>query len=228
MDSDGDGKVSASEFESYCRKTEIALGAERVNELFRLIQRNGNSDLHFEDFVSYFKNEPSAPQYDITEDTLDSIKTIEEYIVVANAAGTNVCNETLKIIAEGLRENDLRETINKLLSEGSALPVSLSEPGERRWRPFDEFQRRVKGQAVLTAPAGIVKDLLPGTYSASELAQHPQLSKELGRPRRTEVEAVRWEEGQWLEVEGRKTWTRHSRLIFPDTFDGVVETDVRS
>ena len=31
MDTDGDGMVSAGEFERYCRKTEIAIGAERVS-----------------------------------------------------------------------------------------------------------------------------------------------------------------------------------------------------
>ena len=162
MDTDGDGMVSAAEFEIYCRQTEIPLGAERVSELFRIIQRDGSSHIKFEDFVHYFKNEPTAPQFDVYEETLASIRTIEDYIEVANAAGTNVCNDTLEIIAKGLRERDLSETLNKLLAAGSALQKSLSDPGERRWRPFLRFQRQVEGQTVLTSPERIVRDLLPG------------------------------------------------------------------
>ena len=211
----------------YCRKTELRLGAERVSELFRIIQRDGNSHLKFEDFVHYFKNEPSAPQFDVPEDTLASIRTIDEYIEVANAAGTNVCNETLEMIAKGLRESNLGETLNKLLAAGSALQESLSDPGERRWRPFVGFQRQVEGQTVLTSPERIVRDLMPGDYSASDLAQYDQLSQSL-EPRKTVVKGVKWKEGKWETVKGKKVWTRPSRLIFPDMFDGVVETDVSS
>ena len=225
MDTDGDGLVSAAEFEIFCRKTEIPLGAERVSELFRIIQRDGNSHLKFEDFVHYFKNEPSAPQFDVSEETLASIRTIEEYIEVANAAGTNVCNKTLEIIAKGLRESNLGTTLCKLLAAGSALQESLSDPGERRWRPFVGFQRQVEGQTVLTSPEKIVRDLLPGNYSASDLAQYDQLSQRL-EPRKTVVKGVKWEEGKWEMVGGKKVWKRPSRLIFPDMFDGVVETDV--
>ena len=88
------------------------------------------------------------------------------------------------------------------------------------------FQRQVEGQTVLSSPEGIVRDLLPGDYSASDLAQYDQLSQSL-EPRKTVVEGVHWEEGESKEVEGKRVWTRPSRLIFPDTFDGVVETDVR-
>ena len=80
-------------------------------------------------------------------------------------------------------------------------------------------------QTVLTAPMSIVRDLLPGNYCASELAQYWELSKNL-EPRKTVIEGVQWEEGQWEVVKGRKVWLRESRLIFPKSFDGVVETDV--
>ena len=228
MDIDGDGKVSFAELETYCKKTEIPLGIQRVRELYRIIQ-NGNEDsfLKYEDFVFYFKNEPTSPEFDFPEDTLKSIKTIEEYIAVANAAGTTVCNETLEIIAKGLRKKDLTDTMGKLLEEGSALQESLSDPGERRWRPFAGFQRRVDGQTVMSAPQGIVRDLLPGTYDASDLAQYSQVSRELVEPRKTKVE-VEWIEGTWEEQGGKKTWIQHSRLVFPDGFDGLVETDVSS
>ena len=226
MDTDGDGFISAGEFESYFRKMEFPLGVERVNELFRLIQLDQQSPLKFQDFVHYFKHEPSPPQFDVSEETLESIKNIEEYIMIANAAGVNVCGGTLEIIAEGLRKKDLGKTLNKLLAAGSSLQESLSDPGERRWKPFLGFKRRVEGQTVLTAPMSIVRDLLPGNYCASELAQYWELSKNL-EPRKTVIEGVHWEEGEWEVVKGRKVWVRDSRLIFPKSFDGVVETDVR-
>ena len=59
------------------------------------------SELRYEDFVQYFKSEQSPPQFDDPDETLKSIKTIEDYIAVANAAGTTVCVETLEIIAGG-------------------------------------------------------------------------------------------------------------------------------
>ena len=223
MDTDEDGLVSATEFESFCLRTEIPLGRERVRELFRIIQPTVESQLKYEDFVHYFEKEQSPPQIDVPDETLSSIKTIEDYIAVANAAGTTVCVETLELMARGLRQQDLAETMGKLLEEGSALQESLSDPGERRWRPFSGFQRRVEGRTVMSSPEGILRDLLPGSYAASDLAQCSLLVE----PRMTVVEAVQWLEGQWTEAGGQKEWTRHSRLVFPEDFDGVVKTDVR-
>ena len=223
MDTDEDGLVSETEFESYCLRIEIPLGRERVRELFRIIQPTVESQLKYEDFVHYFEKEPSPVQIDVPDETLSSIKTIEDYIAVANAAGTTVCVETLELMARGLRQQDLAGTMGKLLEEGSALQESLSEPGERRWRPFSGFQRRVEGRTVMSSPEGILRDLLPGSYAASDLAQCSLLVE----PRMTVVEAVQWLEGQWTEAGGQKEWTRHSRLVFPEDFDGVVKTDVR-
>ena len=223
MDTDDNGLVSETEFESFCLRTEIPLGRERVKELFRIIQPTPESQLKYEDFVHYFEKEPSPAQIDVPDETLSSIKTIEDYIAVANAAGTTVCVETLELMARGLRQQDLAETMGKLLEEGSALQESLSEPGERRWRPFSGFQRLVEGRTVMSSPEGILRDLLPGSYAASDLAQCSLLVE----PRMTVVEAVQWLEGQWTEAGGQKEWTRHSRLVFPEDFDGVVKTDVR-
>ena len=225
MDTNKDGLVSAAEFESFFLTTGISLGRERVKELFRIIQRTAESQLKYEDFVYYFKNEHSPLQFDVPDETLRSIKTIEEYIAVAATTDTTVCVETLEIIARGLKQRDLTETMGKLLAEGSALQESLSDPGER-WRPFSGFQRRVEGQTVMSAPVGIVRDLLPGDHEASDLAQYSQLSHLL-EPRMTVVEDVQWVEGQWREAGGQKEWTRHSRLVFQGSFDGVKVTDVR-
>ena len=226
MDTDKDGLISATEFESFFLRTGKPLGRERVRELFRIIQRTAESQLRYEDFVLYFKNEHSPLPVEVPDETLSSIKTIEEYIAVANAAGTTVCVETLEIIARGLRQQDLTETMGKLLEEGSALQESLSVPGEKRWHLFSDFQRRVEGQTVMSAPVGIVRDLLPGDYEASDLAQYSQL-RHLVEPRMTVVEDVQWVEGQWREEGGQKEWIRRSRLVFPASFDGVIETDVR-
>ena len=40
------------------------------------------------------------------------------------------------------------------------------------------------------------------------------------------VDGVEWVEGSWEVVDGKKTWVRQSRLVFPDSFDGRIETDV--
>ena len=75
----------------------------------------------------------------------------------------------------------------------------------------------------MSAPVGIIRDLLPGSYEASDLAQCLSLVE----PRMTVVEGVQWLEGQWRNVGGQKEWTRRSRLVFPENFDGVVKSDVR-
>ena len=224
MDTDDDGLVSETEFERFFLKTEIPLGRERVRELFTIISPV-EPQLRFQDFVNYFKNEHYPLPVDVPDETLRSIKTIEEYIAVAAATDTAVCVETLEIIARGLKQRDLTETMEKLLAEGSALQESLSDPGER-WRPFSGFQRRVEGQTVMSAPVEIVRNLLPGDHEASDLAQYSQL-RHLVEPRMTVVEDVQWVEGLWREAGGKKEWTRHSRLVFPENFDGVVNTDVR-
>ena len=188
MDTDDDGLVSETEFERFFLKTEIPLGRERVRELFTIISPV-EPQLRFQDFVNYFKNEHYPLPVDVPDETLRSIKTIEEYIAVAATTDTTVCVETLEIIARGLKQRDLTETMGKLLAEGSALQESLSDPGEKRWRPFSGFQRRVEGQTVMSAPVEIVRDLLPGDHEASDLAQYSQLSHLL-EPRMTVVEDV--------------------------------------
>ena len=52
--------------------------------------------------------------------------------------------------------------MKKLTEKGSALQVSLAEQGNKRWKPFAGFKRIVDGQTLLSAPEGIVRDLLPG------------------------------------------------------------------
>ena len=65
-----------------------------------------------------------------------------------------------------------------------------------------------------------------GQYVASDLAQLDVLKRENIEPRKTVVEGVEWVEGSWEEVDGKKSWIKQSRLVFPDTFDGRIETDV--
>merc|ERR1719481_2027752 len=101
---------------------------------------------------------------------------------MANIAQTNVCNETLDIIAEGLRTMQWEETVRKLTEQGSALQVSLAQQGNKRWKPFAGFKRFVDGQLVMSAPEGIVRDLPSGPYPASSLAQYSDLSREYMEP----------------------------------------------
>merc|ERR1711983_298874 len=46
-------------------------------------------------------------------------------------------------------------------------------------------------------------------------------------PEKTVVCGVRWEEGEYEEDgNGKKTWIRPSRLIFPNTFDEEIASDI--
>ena len=48
-------------------------------------------------------------------------------------------------------------------------------------------------------------------------------------PEKTVVCGVRWEEGEYEEDgNGKKTWIRPSRLIFPNTFHEEIAIDVSS
>ena len=167
MDTDGDNLVSFKEFKDYFIKTQgLPVGIERVRKVFKNILKREREDiseekLTYQQIVSFLKEEQS-PTPPIDEETLKTIKTIEEYIAVANIAGANVCNMTLDIIAEGLTTKKWEETLKKLTEKGSALQVSLAEQGNKRWKPFAGFKRIVDGQTLLSAPDSIVRDLLPG------------------------------------------------------------------
>ena len=93
------------------------------------------------------------------------------------------------------------------------------------WKHFDGFRRRLNQRIVMSAPSGIVQDLLPGQYKPSELIDYPDLPAL--EPQKILVEGVQWIEGQEVVKHGQKCWIRPSLLVFPATFNGHIETDVR-
>ena len=68
--------------------------------------------------------------------------------------------------------------------------------------------------------------LITGLDPASSLAQYQNLARDKVEPRKTIVEGVKWIEGRWMESDGKKKSIEHSRLLFPNSFDGEIETDV--
>ena len=174
MDADGDNLVSFKEFKDYFIRTQgLAMGIQRVKKLFLKILKKERGNVSMEKLtnqqISSFLKEEESPN-PIDEETLQTIKTIEEYIAVANIAGVNVCNMTLDIIAEGLTTKQWKKTLKKLTEKGSALQVSLTEQGNRRWQQFAGYKRIVEGQTLLSASERIVRDLLPGIENYSRIS----------------------------------------------------------
>ena len=110
--------------------------------------------------------------------------------------------------------SDGRKTDNSmkiLLNKGSALQDSLDDQQLKRWKPFAAFKRRIDRRTVMSSPAGkiashiennplvllklsgIVRDLLPGEYNTSNLADYTDLPPI--EPQKTIVYGVRWIEG---------------------------------
>ena len=154
----------------------IALSLQRIRHLYEVIRDSDKSmdqsserkGITITDMIAYFANEPEEPEIKIDPNGLKSITDIEAYITATNLAGANVCNQTLNTMATGLDRNDgdLRKEMDALIVKGAALETAISSP-DKRWKPFASFKRRVDRKTVMSAPSGIVKDLLPGKIKFS-------------------------------------------------------------
>ena len=129
-------------------------------------------------------------------------------------------------IARGLQNDDAGEAIQSLLREDAALcnsmknllanisensQESLEKHEIRIWKPFDGFTRRINHRTVMSAPSGIVQDLLPGQYKLSDLIDYPDIPAL--EPQKTVVEGVQWIEGQEGVKNGQKCWIRPSLCL---------------
>merc|ERR1711936_1198286 len=74
MDPNGNGFVDSQEFENYITNNNIALGVQRIRQLYETIRDSDRS--------------------------MDA--DIEAYITASNLTGANVCNQTLNTMATGL------------------------------------------------------------------------------------------------------------------------------
>ena len=236
MDPNGNGFVEKAEFEDYLNNNNLALGVERTSQLYETIKdatKSLDSDaedvgITFQDLIKYFENEQvNEGTYDKiapVQINIRSIDDMEKYFAAANMLGTNLCQDSLTVMGQGLQDNKVDDAMKILLAKGSALPESLEEQEVERWKPFAAFKRRVDRRTVMSSPKGIIRDLLPGAYNSNNLADYSDLPPI--EPQKTVVHGVQWIEGQEGEKDGQKYWIKPSRLIFPTSFNGHVETDV--
>ena len=249
IDSNENGFIEKKEFFDYMQSNNIAIGIKRTNKLFEIINFTSKPldsivlkvGYTYQDLVKYFENETARNANEPSlKLNLDAIVDLDKYIAAANLVGANLCQDSLTEIARGLQNDDAGEAIQRLLREDAALcnsmknllanssqnnQESLEKHKIRIWKPFDGFTRRINQRTVMSAPSGIVQDLLPGQYKPSELIDYPDLPAL--EPQKTVVEGVQWIEGQEGVKDGQKCWIRPSRLVFPATFNGHIETDVR-
>jgi len=113
------------------------------------------------------------------------------------------------------RKTSVHEVMKGLVNKQSIKKDSLKDQSKNRWKPFASFKRRVDRKTVMSSPSGIIRDFLPGNYSLGEIVQYEDLPPIM--PVRTIVKGVQWVQG----ASGKP-----SRLIFPSSFSGQVETDI--
>ena len=167
--------MDSQEFENYITNNNIALGVQRIRQLYETIRDSDKSmdanterkGITINDLIAYFENETEVPEMNIDPNAIKSISDIEAYITASNLTGANVCNQTLNTMATGLDikmrgGDDMRVEMNALVAKGAALDVSISSKQTERWKPFASFKRRVDRKTVMASPSGILKDLLPG------------------------------------------------------------------
>merc|ERR1712025_573216 len=113
------------------------------------------------------------------------------------------------------RKDTVKETF-KSIKEEMEEGGSLEEMEVRRWKPFSSFKRRVDRRTVMHSPSGILRDILPGNYTTTNLVSFDDLPDI--KPAMTVVTDVLWMNGSGPGSPGR--------LIFPDDFDGRIESDI--
>ena len=236
MDPNGNGFVDRKEFEEYMINNDVALGVDRVSQLFETIknttQLNSESEnmgITIQDLVAYFEQEQEREEKEVApmpQININSIKVnilysscfrviiniqdMDQYFAAAALAGANLSQDSLNVIGQGLFYQTLtwskivftglqdpekmKDSMEVLLSKESALGQSLGDQEKKRWKPFSSFKRRIDRKTVMSSPSGIFKDILPGTYDASNIVDYTDLPPI--EPQKTIVKGVQWIEGK--------------------------------
>ena len=174
MDADEDGFVDQQSFENYCFTHEVCLGKERISKLYETIRDLDQGlrpeveqrGITIQDLMIYFEQNEAKKTQEIVRPpdmglgTL-SIGNIEEFIDVINGMGTNVSNSTVEQQASALAA---KSAMLKLLADTGTMSPTSESVEVKRWKPFASFQRKVQTATVMSAPTGIIKDLLPGLF----------------------------------------------------------------
>jgi len=226
MDPNGNGFVEFDEFEAYLSSQGTHLGKERLKQLYTSIRdsttldtSNEQSGITFQDMIKYFENEEILDDnidIEIDDSKIEAIDDIAEYFALANLTNSQLDGSSMTSLAKGVsRKNTIKDTMKDLVSKKSLKTEKLEDASKKRWKPFASFKRRVDRKTVMSSPSGIIRDFLPGNYSASDLVSFDDLPPI--KPVSTIVDGVKWIEGG----EGKP-----SKLIFPDNFNGEIETDI--
>jgi len=224
MDPNGNGFVEQAEFEEYLNSQGTFLGKERQKQLFDAISNSTvmNSDaeqngITFQDMIAYYENEEVLEEDNIQIDTskMENIDDISQYFALANLTDSQLDGTSMTSLANGIsRKNTVKDTMKDLVSRKTIRQGNLGDQEKQRWKPFASFKRRVDRKTVMSSPSGIIRDILPGSYSAANLVKFDDLPSI--KPVSTIVKNV-----QWTGEAGKP-----GKLIFPDHFTGELESDI--
>ena len=112
MDPNGNGFIEKQEFEDYMLNNDIALGVERISQLFETIKNATQSvsseaedfGITYQDLIKYFETEESVEAKEGPINiNIKNITDMEQYFAAANLTGANLCQDSLTVMSEGLR-----------------------------------------------------------------------------------------------------------------------------
>jgi len=221
MDPNGNGFVDQAEFEEYLSSQGTHLGKERTKQLFTSIMEATKMDsaveqngITFQDMIAYFENEEILDDnIDVDTSKIETMDDIAQYFALANLTDSQLDGKSMTSLANGItRKDTVKATMKDLATRSTIRKGNLGEQEKQRWKPFASFKRRVDRRTVMSSPSGIIRDYLPGNYSAADLVKFDDLPPI--QPVSTIIRGVKWIDGN------------PGKLIFPDNFSGKLETDI--
>ena len=87
--------MDSQEFENYITNQNIALGVQRIRQLYETIRDSDKAldanterkGITINDLIAYFENETEVPEMNIDPNAIKSISDIEAYITASNLTG---------------------------------------------------------------------------------------------------------------------------------------------
>ena len=200
-------------------------------------------------FFEHDDEEPTdenlSPLHDIKE------SDINNFYAALQSKEVTIKEEDLAKISNIKGDEDVfKVTMRNLLRRQSVIETDLKKVEEDRWGAFAGFSRKVDDKVIMQGTDGIVKDVLPGddklgdflhdfafigNMSLCELSLHgdlPKLDKKCVNKSNKVFPVGLLNTFQKMKAPVKYTAVQGirctgSEIIFPDSFSGNIQTDVR-